>query len=155
MKERRKTYIYKWGQYVTEKPSASEAADYANVTHVTVSNIIRKKIKANRNGWTFSYEPLSLEEMEELQRLAAEKQLKQEKKLEKIKDNNCVLDLGVCRFDVDCKDGQAFYIPRSKDERKNNIMQLYLAELRMNQGQYTKEITAMKRENMRELLNSV
>lgn len=152
MRPRRKTYIYRWGQYVTEKPSAVEAADYAKTTPMVVKNVVTGQVKMTRQGWTFSYEPLSLDEMEELQRLTAEKQLKEEK-VEKVKENDCKLDLGCCEFDVDCKDGQAFHIPRSKVERKSKIMQLYLVDLRY--CRYPRNIAAMKKEYMRELLNSI
>lgn len=157
MKPRRKTYIYKWGQYVAEKPSAVEAAEYAKTTPMVVKNITSGAVKMSRQGYTFTYQPLSLDEMEELQRLAAEHQLKKEKKIEKVreKENDCKLDLGCCEFDVDCKDGRAFDIPRSKDEKKSKLYQLFLIELRMNQGQYTKTITAMKREFFKEILNSI
>lgn len=153
MKPKRKTYIYRHGEFVTEKPSAREAAEYANTTPMVVKNIVQGVTKMSRNGWTFSYEPLSLDEMEELKRLTAEKELKKNK-VERINDS-CELDLGSCKFEVDCKDGRAFDIPRSKDEKKSKLYQLFLIELGGNKYDYTKTIAAMKREFFKELLKAI
>lgn len=152
MKTKCKTYIYKNGEFVAEKPSALEAAQYANVSPMVVKNIVGTNQKVTRKGWTFSYEPLSLQELEEIKRICAKRQLQKEEKIEKVR-NGCTKELGKSTFEVDCKDGRIFDIPRSDQEKKDAIMALYLADLRY--CRYEKNIAMMKRAYMRELLNSL
>ena len=140
MKGIRKTYIYKDGEFVIEKPSAAEAAQYAKVSPMIVKNIVTTKQKVTRKGWTFSYEPLSLQELEEIQQICKNREEKQQRKIEE-RDKEEELD------------NDEFYIPRSYKERKDIIMSLYLAELKG--CRYSKTISSMKYQYMRELLNSL
>ena len=143
MKTKCKTFIYRYGEFVAEKPSAVEAAQYANVTPMVVKNIVSTKQKVTRKGWTFSYKPLSLD---------AKRQLQKEEKIEKAR-NGCTKDIGNSTFEVDCKDGRVFDIPRSDQAKKDAIMALYLADLRY--CRYDSKIAMMKRAYMKELLNSL
>lgn len=152
MKTKCKTYIYKNGEFVTEKPSAVEAAQYANVSTMLVKNIVSTKQKITRKGWTFSYKPLSFDELEEIKRICAKRQLQKEEKIEKTR-NGCTKDIGNLTFEVDCKDGRVFDIPRSDQAKKNAIMALYLVDLRY--CRYDSKIAMMKKAYMRELLNSL
>lgn len=152
MKTKCKTYIYKNGEFVTEKPSAVEAAQYANVTPMVVKNIVSTSQKVTRKGWTFSYKPLSLDELEEIKRICAKKELAKEEKIEKAR-NGCTKELGDSTFEVDCKDGRVFDIPRSDQGKKDAIMALYMTDLKY--CRYDSKIAMMKRAYMRELLNSL
>lgn len=152
MKTKCKTYIYKNGEFVTEKPSATEAAQYANVTPMVVKNIVSTSQKVTKKGWTFSYKPLSLEELEEIKQICAKRELAKQEKVEKVR-NGCTKELGDSIFEVDCKDGRIFDIPRSDQAKKDAIMALYLADLRY--CRYESKIAMMKRAYMKELLNSL
>lgn len=152
MKTKCKTYIYKNGEFVTEKPSAVEAAQYANVSPMLVKNIVSTNQKVTRKGWTFSYKPLSLDELEEIKRICAKRELAKQEKIEKVR-NGCTKDIGNSTFEVDCKDGRVFDVPRSEEGKKNAIMALYMTDLKY--CRYDSKIAMMKRAYMRELLNSL
>lgn len=152
MKTKCKTYIYKNGEFVAEKPSAVEAAQYANVSPMVVKNIVSTNQKVTRKGWTFSYKPLSLDKLEEIKRICAKRELAKEEKIEKAR-NGCTKELGDSIFEVDCKDGRIFDIPRSDQAKKDAIMALYMADLRY--CRYESKIAMMKRAYMKELLNSL
>lgn len=152
MKAKQRTFIYHNGEFVTEKPSASEAAQYAKVTPMVVKNIVSRNQKVSRKGWAFSYKPLTLDELEEIKRICAKRELAKQEKIEKVR-KGCTKDIGKSTFEVDCKDGNVFHIPRSLEEKKNAIMALYLADLRY--CRYESKIAMMKRQYMRELLNSL
>ena len=152
MKTKCKTYIYKNGEFVTEKPSAVEAAQYADVSPMLVKNIVGTKQKVTRKGWTFSYKPLSLDELEEIKRICAKRELAKQEKIEKTR-KGCAKDIGNSTFEVDCKDGRVFDIPKSDQAKKDAIMALYMTDLRY--CRYESKIALMKRAYMKELLNSL
>lgn len=152
MKRRQRTFIYKNGELVAEKPSAVEAAQYANVSPMLVKNIVGTNQKVTRKGWTFSYKPLSLDELEEIKRICAKRELAKQEKIEKIR-KGCTKDIGNSTFEVDCKDGRVFDIPKSDQAKKDAIMALYMADLRY--CRYESKIAMMKRAYMKELLNSL
>ena len=84
MKAKQRTFIYKNGEFVAEKPSAVEAAQYANVSPMVVKNIVSTNQKVTKKGWTFSYKPLSLDELEEIKRICAKRELAKQEKIEKV-----------------------------------------------------------------------
>lgn len=74
------------------------------------------------------------------------------RKIEKAR-KGCTKELGNSRFEVDCKDGRIFDIPRTEEGKKDAIMALYMTDLKY--CRYDSKIAMMKRTYMRELLNSL
>lgn len=152
MRPRRKTYLYKDGEYIGEYPSIKAAAERAEVNEVTARNIaLGNTSKMTRKGYTFSFNLLTEEEQEQLRRIRDEREMNKGTLVKEREQCKQVIDRQ--EFEVDCDDGLVFYLPRKLEERKNMIMRLFITELQ--QGRYPRKIAVMKKQFLRELLNNI
>lgn len=115
-----------------------------------VAKILRGEQLLTRKGYTFSYCPLSEEDLGKIcDMLPKEKKQGKPKRL-----NSASREIGKLSFEVASHTQSIFFIPRRKDEVKAEIMLLYSKALdKDNKSSSTSK--TLKREFLRELLESL
>lgn len=142
-----KTYVYKDKKLVATTNSVLEAAEYANTNSTTVSICANGSRRNTFNGWWFSYQPLSQDELDDIYTEKA--------KRTKRSNDECKEREGSFEYAVDCDERQVTYIPRSRKAKVEQLRRLIWASNYRRWLSQPKKLAALERRAYKELLNSL
>lgn len=148
MKPKIPCYVYKDGEFVKKCSCIKEAAMLTNNNPSSVGRILDGKQEMTRNGYVFSLDELTQEEMEHMPR---------KEKIERPTrfNNNCKEFLMGQEFEVDCDDRDLFYLERSKEARKMQLKQYIYTRLRYHFLTIPKKRAALERRFINDILESL
>lgn len=137
MREKRPVNVYKDGDYIKSFDMLCKASTYS-AKSVTCIRYVLEKNKPTKDGWYFSDEKLTQEQIDEVYSKVTPKKIPMLR--EKKEDETTVLD---------------FYLPPSKKERKQMLVQYIVNHL----GDYFMRLpmkrTSMEKRFLRRLIDSL
>ena len=144
------TYCYQHKEFVKKTASAQEAAALADTSVTTVRKIINGDLPSTRDGWVFTDEPLTPEEMKHMP-----DSWKEKIPLKRINKKTCRKEVRNQEYEVSCSDGLVTHIPRSKEERKQLLRAIVYTKLETRWKLIPETISTLERQTISELINSL
>lgn len=141
------TYCYHHKEFVRVTSSAQEAAALADTSVTTVRKIINGDIPCTRDGWVFSDDELTEEEMKHMPDSNQEKI-----PLKRINGKTCRKEVRNQHYEVDCKKGNVTHIPRSKEEKKRMLRTIVFLKLHERWMLIPEHIATLERQTISELI---
>lgn len=126
-----KVYCYQHKELIAVAESLKEAAQLADTSSTMVRRVMNLKIPCTRDGWVFTDDELTEEELKN-----CPDSYKEKNQLTRY-GNKCKKEVRNQAYEVDCKSGKIGYIPRNKAERKALLRQIVYARL---EKRWTREI---------------
>ena len=151
MRQNREVYCYQHREYITKTESVKGAANLANTSTTTVNKIIKGTLDSTSDGWVFTTEPLTPEEM---QHMPDSYRLKEKPNLTRI-GKNCYKQVKKQLYDVPCKTGLVTYIPRNKEERVKMLKRLINAKLHYRWMTIPEKVATLEQQMFNELIDSL
>ena len=150
MREPRQTWCYQHKEFIKKANSVQEAAAIADTSVTTVRKIINQDIPCTRDGWVFSFEELTPEEMEHMP-----DSWKEKVQLKRINKRDCRKEVRNQEYEVDCKKGNVCHIPRNKTEKKQLLRQMVFLKLRDRWMLIPEYVATLERQCISELIDSL
>lgn len=149
MRTNREVYCYQHKEYITKTPSTKGAANIANTSTTTVNKIISGKLDVTSDGWIFTTEPLTDEELEH-----APDSYRDKPGLTRV-GKNCYKQVKKQMYDVPCKTGLVTHIPRSREERIKMLKQFIVSKLRTRWMTIPEKVATLEQQMLTELIDSL
>lgn len=149
MRQTRPVYCYHHKEFVTKVDTIKEAAAVGDTNSSTARMILNGKCECTRDGWVFTYEELTPEEMEHMPDKWEEKQ-----HLKRI-GRACRKEVEAQEYEVDCKTGNVFHIPRSRNETKALLRKLIFTKMRDRWMTIPRHIATFEKQAFRELIEAL
>lgn len=149
MRETRPVYCYHHKEFITKVDTIKEAAAVGDTNPTTARMILVGKCECTRDGWVFTYEELTPEEMEHMPDRNEEKQ-----HLKRI-GRACRKEVEQQEYEVDCKKGNVTYIPRSKKETKALLRKLIFTKMRDRWMIIPRHVATLEKQAFRELIDAL
>ena len=145
-------YIYKNQELWCKAASITEAADITSVTPPQVRNILYHigKQTCTRQGFSYSTNPLTDDEREQLPCIDTEK-----KGYTRIDGKSCRQIVEEQEYEVACKDGKVTYQASKKQERIDNFKQFLFTSFRERWMLIPKKQATLEKTFIREFLDSI
>lgn len=152
MRERRKCWVYKDQEFIKQFNSLQEASIYTHDGISAISQVLSGLRPMTRKGYTYTDHQLTAEERQSL----PIKKEKIEQKKEPRYNDTCKqrIDYNLEPV-VDCATHQVFLLERSKEARKQQLKDFIYKKLKYHWLTSDKRITAMEKQFIREILNSI
>lgn len=147
MRKPKQTWCYQHKEFVKKTASAQEAAALADTSVTTVRKIINGDIPCTRDGWVFSEDELTQEEMKHMP-----DSWKEKVPLKRINGKSCRKEVRNQHYEVDCKNGSVIYIPRSKEEKKQMLRQIVFLKLHDRWMLIPEKVATLERQTISELI---
>lgn len=151
MRQNREVYCYQHKEFITKTPSTKGAANIANTSTTTVNKIIKGTLDCTSDGWIFTLEPLT---KEELQHAPDSYRLKDKPDLTRI-GKNCYKQVKKQLYDVPCKTGLVTHIPRTREERVKLLEQFIVSKLSTRWMTIPEKVATLEQQMVTELLDSL
>lgn len=149
MKHSREVWIYQHKQYIGKAHSVQEAAAMADTSSTTVNKIIKGTLGCTRDGYIFTDEPLTDEELEHAPDSNIDKP-----GLKRI-GKKCIKEVRNQEYDVDCKNGLVGFIPAKKEERRAMLRKMVYLKLRDRWFLLPEKVATLERQVISELIDSL
>lgn len=149
MKKPIPVYCYQHKEFVAKAPSLQGAAIIADTSITSVRKIINQDIDCTRDGWVFSLEELTPEEMEHMPDSHQEKQ-----KLTRV-GKQCRKDVENQSYEVSCNDGKVVYLPAARKDRITLLRKFIFTKLYDRWMILPKKVATLEKQMARELLDSL
>lgn len=143
-------YVYHHKEFVAKADTIKEAAQMADTNSTTARMILLGKCDCTRDGWVFTNEPLTDEELKECPDRHEEKH-----HLKRINGSTCRKEVEQQSYSVDCKEGMVTYIPRSKEARKAQLRQMIWSKLSDRWMIIPKAVATLEKQAFREIIESL
>lgn len=150
-KPRVQVHVYRNREYLGKYQSITEAGNRAGVTNATVRQILMGNQECTRQGYCFSYDKLSDEEVEEL---PIRDTMPSREGLVRHDGRSCRKLVEEAVFEVDCANPQVFYQPRSKKEKIDEFKNFLFTKLHDRWMVIPKNLATLERQYIRETLSS-
>lgn len=151
MRLNREVYCYQHRQFIIKTPSVKGAANIANTSTTTVNKIIKGTLEVTADGWVFTTEPLSPDEMEHM---PDSNKIYSKPNLTRI-GKNCYKQVKKQMYDVPCKTGLVTHIPRTREERLKMLKQFITTKLRTRWMLIPEKVATLEQQMLTELLDSL
>lgn len=149
MKKPIPVYCYQHKEFVTKAPSLQGAAILADTSVTSVRKIINQDIDCTRDGWVFSLEELTPEEMEHMPDSHQEKQ-----KLTRV-GKQCRKDVENQSYEVSCNDGKVLFLPAARKDRITLLRKFIYTKLHDRWMLIPHRVATLEKQMARELLDSL
>lgn len=145
-------YIYKNQEPYRKAESIVEAAKISGVSTTQVRNILYhlSDRTCTKEGFSYSLEPLTEEEMEKLPVMDTEP-----KGYTRVDGRSCRQIVELQEFEVNCKDGKVTHQPAKKAERIDNFKRFLFTKFRERWLLIPQEQATLERIYIREFLDSL
>ena len=152
MKYRKPIYAYFNREFIGKFKSIMEAADKANVTPCTVGKIANKQSKSSctRNGYTFSFQPLTQEELDKI----PIKNIN-DKGYTRVDGKSCKQIVDEQAYEVNCNDPKVLWIPKSKEGKKAMLKTFIFQRLENRWMILPKPMATLEKQFIREIISSL
>ena len=140
-------YVYHHKEFIAKANSIKEAAQMADTNQTTVRMILLGKCDCTRDGWVFTEEELTEEELKNCPDKWEEKQ-----HLKRINGSTCRKEVENQSYSVDCKDGRVTFIPRSKEAKKALLRQIVFLKLHDRWMLIPEKVATLERQTISELI---
>jgi hypothetical protein len=151
-KQRIPIHVYLNREYLGKFNSIVEAGQRASVTPSTVRQILMGNQECTKQGFYFSYDKLSDEEVEQL---PIRDTMPSKEGFVRHDGRSCRKLVEESVFEVDCAKPQVFYQPRSKKERIDELKNFIFTKLHDRWMIVPKNIATLERQYIRETLSSL
>ena len=149
MRLNREVYCYHHKEFITKTPSTKGAANLANTSTTSVNKVINGKMDCTSDGWIFTLEPLTDEELEH-----APDSYRDKPDLTRV-GKNCYKAVKKQLYDVPCKTGLVTHIPRTREERLKMLKQFITAKLRTRWMLIPEKVATLEQQMLTELIESL
>lgn len=149
MRQNREVYCYQHKEFITKTPSTKGAANIANTSTTTVNKIISGKLEVTRDGWIFTTEPLTDEELQNAPDSYVDKP-----NLKRV-GKRCFREVKKQMYDVDCKNGYVGHIPAAKEEKKALLKRLINTKLHYRWMTVPEKVATLEHTIINELIDSL
>lgn len=143
-------YVYHHKEFVAKANSIKEAAQMADTNQTTARMILLGKCECTRDGWVFTTEELTEEELKNCPDKWEEKQ-----HLKRINGSTCRKEVENQSYSVDCKNGLVTYIPRTKEGKKALLRQLIWTKLSDRWMIIPRPLATLEKQAFRELIEAL
>lgn len=147
MKKAIKVYIYQNQEFYDEAQSIVEAAKKTDITPTQVRNVLYGLTKQpyTRQGFTYSFKPLTDEEIEKLAKMG----------YVGVDGNNCRKIVEKQEYEVNCKDGNVTYQAASKKKRIETFKRFLFSKFRERWFHMPKAHATLEKVYIMEFLDSI
>ena len=157
MKQKVPVHVYCNQEYLGKAESITEAANKANVTQSTIYAILKAKVKrkTTKNGYYFSYDQLSEEEMLQLPIKATYNKENEDVGYTKHVGKGCKQIVNKQEYEVNCNNPMVTYQARNKKERIQHFKTFLFNRFRERWLVIPKSAATLEQIYIKEFLNSL
>jgi hypothetical protein len=142
-------YCYHHKEFICKAPSIQDASKMTNTSSPMIQRVLRGKLEVTRDGWVFTKEELTSEEMEHMPDSYLDKfRVKRD-------STGCKKEVENQSYEVACKDGKVFDMPNSREARKAMLRHIITLKMRERWSLLPASIATMERHLIRELIDSL
>lgn len=154
MRKPKKTYLYRYNEYIGEFPSLLKAAQYANEDTQRASNVIRGLVRQTRNGYFYSYSQLTSEQISNLPREKEENHTQPTIKQRTYNTTHRILDNDI-EIEADPRNLNIFQFPRTRKEKVNLLKKFIYKKLIPIWQTQNKRQSTLEKEFIKDLLGAI
>lgn len=145
----REIWCYHHREFITKASTLKEAAAVGDTSSTTVRMILLGRCDCTRDGWVFSYDELTPEEIGHMPDRNEEKQ-----HLKRI-GKSCKKEVENQEYDCDCRTGSVIYVPRSKQETKALLRKMIFLKMRDRWMLIPRHLATLEKQAFRELIDAL
>lgn len=143
-------YVYQHQEFICKAPSVAMAASMADTSATTARGILNGKLRCTRDGYYFSYDELTDEQIREIPDAYQDKH-----RITRVNGSKCAKDIDEQRYEVNCKNPLVTYIPRKTEDRKRMLKMVTYKACRDRWRVIPRKMATLERTMISELIDSL